>query len=331
MMLDYAQEIRNLNKYLKAHGYMSEDFHLRDGLSQDDFDRIFREHLGFIPYKTMLQDFIYNGAGGRTFPSQLVLMIQASTPGQALLLRMALLAGCESYVANELFLAADSVKTLNFPKVSQALIISLEKHGRFSPAQMYYPRWPAPAAEALKIRLACGHGLNEMLACMPVPAFCAVLHAVEELWTIISSKGRAMINFPVGYRGLSQDDLSSMLAFQANVMGLPGAIRRWLPDIGNMKLDFIGYQALAQYLDIDNPAGFIEDMLDMEDEASGHFAALVTRLAIKELGLGSLDGLTAASLDHLVEKRAITYEQAFQHPSGGDRYAAAALEEGLGL
>lgn len=331
MSVRYAQHYTKMIDYLEKNGYLGRYGHLRSDLTQADFDTIFREFFSNKNYQVILHDFAKNGCDQDTLSRPVVHMILASSQGREALLRVALLTGKTSFISNELFKSIDTSEQTGDAGISSELFIELEMRRRTPAHEMYFPQWPKAAGVALELRTKAGHDVRDMIAMMNQYEFFAVLPHLHEKGLQVSQQALEKLTFPNAYLQLSQADLAIVFAYQAELHGQNDAVRRWLPSIREADLSFIGLQAMANYLDIDEPAKFVNEMVALSDDTCKSFAQLVCRLTVKELGLQALNNLSKSSLNYLVKERALTYEQAMLHPSGGDRYAASALEEGLGL
>ncbi|MDT8924831.1 hypothetical protein RBE51_18735 [Pseudomonas taiwanensis] len=331
MSVRYAQHYTKMTEYLEKNGYLGRYGHLRSDLIQADFDTIFSDFFSKKNYQAILQDFARNGCGQDTLSRFVVQLILASSQGRDALLRLAMLTGSGSIISNELLKGIDTSQQTGDTSINAELFLELEMR-RWTPAhEMYFPQWPDAAGVALGLRIRAGHAVRDMVAMMNLCEFFAALPHLNEAGLEISQQAQEKLTFPNAYLQLPQADLATVFAYQAKLFGQNEAVRRWLPNIQQLDLSFIGLQTLANYLDVEEPGKFVNEMLVVGDDACKSVAELVCRLTVNELGLQALNRLSKSSLDYLVKERALTHEQALLHPSGGERYAAAALEEGLGL
>jgi len=331
MSVRYAQHYTKMTEYLGKNGYTGRQGHLRSDLTQADFDSIFKEFFSKKNYQAILQDFAYNGCAQDTLSRAVVQLILASSQAREAMLRLALLTGRGSFISNELLKSIDTSEQTGDAGISAELFLELEMR-RCTPAhEMYFPQWPKAAGVALALRTRAGHAVRDMVAMMNQHEFFAVLPHLHEKGLEVSDQALKKLTFPNAFVDLPQADLAIVFAYQAKLHGQNDAVRRWLPNIREADLSFIGLHALANYLDMEEPGKFVNEMLAVDDDMRKSFAELVCRLTVKELGLQALNNLSPRSLDYLVKARALTHEQALLHPNGGERYATSALEEGLGL
>jgi hypothetical protein len=331
MTVRYSQQSQKLDEYLEANGFTDRFNVLQGALSEQQFDRIFDEHFSKRPYREILMDFVQMGCNVDTFSAPLVQMIQASPKGRGILLRMAQIHGRESFVSNELIKSIDDTRTGSRSPISLDLLSDLESRRSTPFHEMYFPLWPDAALFAFNFRKSMGYRFTEMLPHMGLMPFFAIAPSLGEEGPAISEQGRGLLTFPNGFKQLSQNDLRTSFLFQCDHLGEGEAIHLWLPMANAVDLSFVGLTPLASHLGIDNPVSFVEEMMLFDDKISRALLTLVARMTIGEIGVEALSGLSKKSVDFLVGERVLSNEQALFHPNGGDRYAAPALEEGLGL
>lgn len=327
MPIKYSQQMQKFQDYMSA----TEAPALPLGENLRCYDRVFDDYFTKKPVWDMLHDFSMMGSELDAFSRPIIQAIQASAKGRQALVQVARMTGRESFVSNELLKTMDDVVSIKRPTTRIETFLELERCRRTPANEMYFPIWPQVATFSLKFRTLSGHHPLDMAHEMGVMELFAATHGLGDHGPDISDLGRSKLTFPYGFHQLHQDDLKAAFDFQARLMGDAEAIRRWLSMSIAVSLDFIGLKAFGAHLGFEDPSTYINGLMGCPTEKIRNLAVTIARVAINEHGVAVLDPLNKKALEFLVQRGAITSEQAIHHPQGGDRFAILALEQGLGL